>query len=125
MKKLVIVDDEAGIIDEVRDFFTEEGYDVHTADTGKDGIECIERVQPDVVLLDIKLPDMSGLDVLRWVKAKFPAIRVIVNTGYVDQAIIDDAAVLGRDAFLQKPFDLEVLKDEIDRLMPPQPQKDA
>lgn len=117
MKKLVIIDDEMGIVDEVVDFFREEGFEVHAADTGKEGIECVRRVRPDILILDIKLPDMSGLDILRKMRELSPETRVIVNTGYVDQDIIDEAERLGRDAFLQKPFDLEVLWGEVDKLL--------
>ena len=117
MKKLLIVDDEAGIIEEVKAFFEEEGYTVHTADTGKEGIDALTQFQPDLVILDMKLPDMSGLQVLKYCKENYPATKVIVNTGYVDQAIFDEAERLGRDSFLSKPFNLEHLKAEVDRLI--------
>ena len=117
MKKLLIVDDETGIVDEVKSFFEEEGYEVYAADTGKEGIECIERVKPDVMLLDMKLPDMSGLNVLKVCKTVSPGTKVIVNTGYVDQNVIDEAERLGRDSFLQKPFDLERLRKEVELLL--------
>ena len=117
MKRLLIVDDEAGIVEEVKDFFQEEGYEVQTADTGKDGIEAINKFRPDLLVLDVKLPDISGLHVLRHCKENSPATKIIVNTGYVDQFIIDEAERLGRDAFLQKPFNLERLKEEIDKLL--------
>ena len=117
MKKLLIIDDEAGIIEEVKDFFEEEGYEVAAADTGKGGLDLITSFRPDLVLLDMKLPDIPGLQVLKFCKENFPGTWVIVNTGYVDQYIIDEAERLGRDAFLQKPFNLERLKEEIDRLI--------
>lgn len=116
MRKLLIIDDEVGIIEEVRDFFAEEGFDVQTADSGKDGIKLIKEFQPDVLILDIKLPDISGLDVLKICKSSSPATKVIVVTGYVDQGIIDEAERLGRDAFLQKPFDLMCIVDEVEKL---------
>ncbi|MSR77274.1 MAG: response regulator [Candidatus Omnitrophica bacterium] len=116
MRTLLIVDDEIGITDEVKSFFEEEGYQVFTADTAKEGIQIVSQVRPDVLLLDMKLPDMSGLNVLQIAKAISPATKVIVNTGYVDQAIIDEAAKMGRDVFLQKPFDLMVLWEEVDKL---------
>ncbi len=121
MKKLLIIDDEPGIVEEIKSFFEEEGYEVHTADTAKMGIELIEKLKPALVLLDMKLPDMSGLAVLKMCKASYPWIKVIVNTGYVDQHLIDEAERLGRDAFLTKPFDLTRLKDEIDQLLAPPP----
>ena len=117
MKKLLIVDDESGIVEEVKSFFEEEGYEVQSADTGKDGIEAVSNFKPDILLLDMKLPDMSGLNVLKACKVNSPATKIIVNTGYVDQNVIDEAERIGRDSFLQKPFNLERLKEEIDRLL--------
>ncbi|HXV28382.1 MAG TPA: response regulator [bacterium] len=117
VKKLLIVDDELGILEEVRDYFLEEGFEVYTADTGKDGIDLVTSLKPDLMLLDMKLPDMSGIEVLKTCKDLSPGTRVVVATGYVDQKIIDQAERLGRDVFLQKPFNLEHLKAEIDRLL--------
>ena len=117
MKKLLIVDDETGIVDEVKEFFLEVGYAVESADTAKQGMDLVQSFLPDVLLLDMKLPDMSGLEVLKYCKQAHPKIKVIVNTGYVDQSIIDEAERIGRDAFLQKPFNLERLKEEVDRLI--------
>ena len=117
MKKILIVDDESGIVEEVKSFFEEEGYEVYAADTGKDGIDLIARIKPDLVLIDMKLPDMSGLNVVKAAKATSPKTKIIVNTGYVDQNVIDEAERLGRDAFLQKPFNLERLYEEIQRLI--------
>lgn len=117
MTKILIVDDESGIVEEVKSFFEEEGFEVYTADTGKDGIDLIAKVMPDVMLIDMKLPDMSGLNVLKACKATSPKTKTIVNTGYVDQVVIDEAERLGRDAFLQKPFNLERLYEEIQRLI--------
>ena len=116
-KKILIVDDESGIVEEVKSFFEEEGFEVFTADTGKDGIDLLATVFPDVVLIDMKLPDMSGLNVVKASKATSPKTKIIVNTGYVDQNVIDEAERLGRDAFLQKPFNLERLYEEIQRLI--------
>ena len=117
MKRLLIIDDEAGIVEEVEAFFKEEGFEVETADTTKDGLEAVENFHPHLVVLDIKLPDGSGIDVLESFKEKFPEVKVIVNTGYVDQRIIDQSERLGADAFLQKPFNLVRLRDEISRLL--------
>ena len=114
---MLIVDDEPGIVEEVKDFFQEEGFQVATADTGKEGIEQVTKMKPDILLLDMKLPDMSGIEVLKSCKEFSPKTKVIVNTGYVDQNLIDEAERLGRDVFLQKPFNLLSLKEEVDRLL--------
>ena len=115
--RILIVDDEAGIVEEVKSFFEEEGFQVHTADSAREGMQILSKVKPHILLLDMKLPDLSGISVLQMCKAVSPQTKVIVNTGYVDQNIIDEAERLGRDAFLQKPFDLMTLKEEVDRLL--------
>lgn len=115
--KLLVIDDENGILDEVKAFFEEEGFQVFAVDSGEEGIQILKREKPDVMLVDMKLPDMSGLLVLKVAKESSPLTKVIVNTGYIDQVMIDQAEELGRDVFLQKPFDLLRLKQEIDRLL--------
>ena len=115
--KLLVVDDENGILEEVKTFFEEEGFRGFGAGSSEEGIEILKREKPEVMLLDMKLPDMSGLLVLKICKESSPLTKVIVNTGYVDQLLIDQAEELGRDIFLQKPFDLQVLKGEVDRLL--------
>ena len=115
--KLLVVDDENGILEEVKSYFEEEGFQVFIADSGEEGIQILKREKPDILLVDMKLPDMSGLLVLKVAKESSPLTKVIVNTGYVDQVLIDQAEELGRDVFLQKPFDLMCLKKEIERLL--------
>ncbi len=117
MATVVIVDDETGIVDETRDFFEDEGHQVYATDSGEEGIELVRNHKPQILLLDIKLPDISGLRVLEEVKKISPGTKVIVITGYVDQAIIDEAEKLGRDAFLQKPFNFEALQAEVGRFL--------
>ncbi|MFH0985916.1 MAG: response regulator [Candidatus Omnitrophota bacterium] len=115
-KKILIVDDEAGIVQEIKEFLEEEGYEVHMADSAKAGILLVEEIHPDVILIDVKLPDASGTEVLRFCKEKSPKTKTIMVTGYVDQHLIDEAESIGRDSFLQKPFNLEEILKEIERL---------
>lgn len=117
MAVLAIVDDEPGIIEEFKAFFEEEGHRVYTADCGEDGIRLVQKRKPDLLIVDIKLPDLSGLLVLKAAKEFSPKSKTIVITGYVDQALIDEAEKLGRDTFLPKPFNLETVKNEVDRLL--------
>lgn len=115
-RKILVVDDETEIVDQVKEYFEGEGFSVMTAETGDAGIKLITKEAPDILILDMKLPDMSGLLVLKYVKAQSPNTKVIVITGYIDQGMFDQAEELGRDIFLQKPFDLERLKFEVDKL---------
>ena len=114
--KLLIVDDEEGIIEELVGFFQEEGFDVSAATDGERGIQLLKSENPDLCLLDLKLPDMSGLLVLKIAKETCPNIKVIVNTGYVDQRLVDQANELKCYIFMHKPFDLFELKQKIDEL---------
>ena len=116
-KKILIVDDEAGIVQEIKEFLEEEGYEAHTADTAKTGILMIEELKPDVILIDVKLPDASGTEVLRACKEKSPKTRTIMVTGYVDQNVMDEAELIGRDTVLQKPFNLVKIVEEIEKLL--------
>lgn len=117
MKKILIVDDEVGIVQEIKEFLTEEGYAAYTADTAKEGIRLIQELKPDVVFIDVKLPDASGIDVLKACKEESPRTKTVMVTGYVDQNLMDEAEAVGRDAFLQKPFDLVRITEEIERLL--------
>ena len=117
MTSILIVDDEAEIVDQVKEYFEEEGFRVFVAETGFEGIELVKREHPTILILDMKLPDVPGLTVLKVAKDESPQTKIIAITGFVDQAMMDQAEVLGRDTFLQKPFDLEKLKDEVDRLL--------
>jgi len=117
LKRLLIVDDEEGIVEEIVDFFTDEGFEVQSAHNGEEAIQAIRNQMPHIIMIDLKLPDMSGLLVLKVAKDLNPRIKAIVNTGYVDQNMIDQAEQLGCDVFLHKPFDLLKLKEEVDRLV--------
>ena len=125
MISILVVDDESEIVDQVKEYFEEEGFRVLTAETGSEGIRLIKRERPDILILDMKLPDMAGLSVLKIAKKASPLTKVITITGYVDQAMMDQAEELGRDTFLQKPFDLERLKNEVDRLIKTGDKADA
>lgn len=116
-KKILVVDDEEGILEEIKGFFREEGFQVETARTGEEAIQTLREQDLSLVMIDLKLPDMSGLLVLKMAKEIHPRTKVIVNTGYVDQNLIDQAQELGCDLFLHKPFDLFRLKEEIERLV--------
>lgn len=116
-KKILIVDDEAGIVQEIKEFLQEEGYEIYTADSAKAGIKCVEEIKPDVIMIDVKLPDASGIEVLKACKERSPATKTIMVTGYVDQLVMDEAEKIGRDTFLQKPFDLVRIIEEIEKLL--------
>ena len=88
-EKVLVVDDEREIRDLLKEFLTTEAYEVILASNGKEAIELAERGHPDVVLLDVRMPEIDGIKVCQRLKAKPSTqfIPIIVITGYVDNKI--------------------------------------
>ena len=104
-KELLVVDDEHQITKALKAFFEQKGFHVSTAGTAEEALEQAHRRPADVVVLDLRLPDGSGLDVLSRLKAESPDARVIIISGYGDQATIEEARRRGASDFLPKPFE--------------------
>ena len=104
---LLLIDAAADVLRSVGDYFERIGYEVHRAATGHEGLEAFERVRPDVAILDLHLPDLSGIDVLERLRASGAA--VIVMTGQEDIETAVRAMRLGAENFLSKPADLTQL----------------
>ncbi|GBE03868.1 alginate biosynthesis transcriptional regulatory protein AlgB [bacterium BMS3Abin09] len=104
MKKVLVIDDEPIVRLSSKRTLAPEGYDVTLADSGREGIEILERETFDVILLDLKMPDMSGIDVLKVIMEKWPGTKVIIVTGYstVDTAV--ESLRLGAYNHIEKPF---------------------
>ena len=101
---LLLVDDDADVLKAIGDYFDRIGYEVMRESTGRQGIETFERVRPDVTILDLHLPDQSGLDVLETLRRQGGA--VILLTGQGDIATAVRAMQLGAENFLTKPVDM-------------------
>ena len=106
-KELLVIDDEPVLAKALSALFAEKGFNVSTAGTARDAFHQMEKMQADIVLLDLKLPDSSGLDVLTELKAKFPKLRVVVISAFADAATIQEARQRGASGYLAKPFDFE------------------
>ena len=104
-RELLVIDDEPQLQQLLRAFFVQRGFRVNTASTAHDALAQLDRVKTDVVLLDLRLPDSSGLEVLSVVKAKFPDVRVVVISGLSDGPTIKEAMHRGASDYLAKPFD--------------------
>ena len=102
--RVLIIDDESVICDACRLVLAEKGYGVDHCLTGKAGLLAIERGTYDVVLLDMKLPDIDGTEILKTVREKSPSPCVIVMTGYSTMSNAVQAMKLGAADYLAKPF---------------------
>lgn len=112
--KLLIVDDDTNIQRLYKEELEEEGYEVVVATTGKDALEMFERENPDIVTLDILMPDIDGISLLRKMKEQRPNIPIIMSTAYDYR---DDFAVWASEAYIVKSSDLSELKRTIKKLI--------
>ncbi|MBN1794755.1 MAG: response regulator [Candidatus Omnitrophica bacterium] len=109
--KLLVVDDESGICDFLRGFFAERGYDVCVANRGEEAMRLIEEENPKIVLLDIRMPGMNGIEVLKKAKEGHPDMKIIMVTAIENDDMIDLALQYGAEDYIIKPFSLEHLEE--------------
>lgn len=109
MSAILVIDDEPGIRKTVRDILEDEGHKAYSADDGPAGLELLKSERIDVVLLDVWLPRMGGIDVLKAIKADHPAIEVIVISGHASIDMAVNAVKLGAFDFIEKPLSIERL----------------
>ena len=114
-KKILIVDDEAHIRMLYTEELAEEGYEVITAEGGLKLLERIETEKPDLVVLDIKMVDYNGLDLLQDIRNKFYDLPVILCSAY--DTFKDDMKSIAADQYVIKSFDLSELKSKIADLL--------
>ncbi len=113
MKHLLIVDDETEICDFLKTFFEEREFDVRTAHSGEEAMEQVEKSKPQVVLLDVHMPGMDGMKVLREIKSRYPGVKVIMVTALETREKIEEAMRLGADNYITKPLSLEYLEKDV------------
>lgn len=113
MIKLLIVDDEKGLCEYLKDFFVPRGYEVLTAQDGESTLDLVKKQKPELVLLDINMPKTSGLEVLRQIKQLNSSIKVIMVTVSDDEDTRQKATELGANGFVKKPFTIDYLEDEV------------
>lgn len=108
MKKIMLVDDEDSIHLLYREELEEEGYEVHSALSGEEALTQVKVVSPDLVILDINMPGMNGIDVLRRLKETYPSLPVILSSAY--QEFKQDLASWASDEYIVKSSNLDELK---------------
>ncbi|WP_211749634.1 response regulator [Paenibacillus sp. Marseille-Q4541] len=109
-KKVLIVDDQNGIRILLMEVFSSEGYTTYQAANGKTALEIVEKHIPDLVLLDMKIPGMDGLEILKHIKEMNPSIKVIMMTAYGELDMIKEVTELGALMHFTKPFDIDEMR---------------
>jgi DNA-binding NtrC family response regulator len=107
LARILIVDDDENIRKVLQTILEDEGYFVEVADTGQGGIQKTEKSFYNLALIDVRLPDMEGIELLTKIRETKPKIRKIVVTGYPTLQNAVNAVNKGADAYVMKPFDVE------------------
>ena len=113
--KILAIDDEQNIRHLIRNEFMLEGFEVTTAESGEEGLGFVDGQDYDVVLLDLKLPKMSGIETLKLLKRKNPRSEVIMITGYAMMSLAKKAMEKGAFDFIAKPFKPDDLRRAVAR----------
>jgi YesN/AraC family two-component response regulator len=115
MQKILVIDDEKPTLMMFRLTLAELGYEVFTAENGLEGVAVFDRERPPVVLTDIKMPGMNGIEVLERIKAIDPSAQVVVITGHGDMDLAIQALNLDAADFINKPVQRELLEQALAR----------
>ncbi len=111
MKKILLVDDEEGIQMLYREELEEEGYKVISAYTGEEGLEKFKAESPDLVILDIQMPGINGIETLRQMKMKNPKLPVILSSAYNEYK--QDLGAWASDEYVVKSSNINELKEAV------------
>ncbi|MFQ5895102.1 MAG: response regulator [Nitrospinota bacterium] len=109
MARILVVDDELGVREVLCRYFESRGHIALEASGGRLAVELVKAERPHLVLLDIRMPDMDGIEVLQELKQVDPAVGVIMVTAVGDAAIAREAMKLGAHDYITKPIDLDYL----------------
>jgi two-component system, NtrC family, response regulator PilR len=117
MANLLIVDDELGMRQFLTHLLQREGHVVRVAENGHDALAQLQQQAPDLIISDIRMPDMNGVDLLRAAKEMYPEVEVIMMTAFANVDTAREAFLIGAYDFVQKPFDNDLLKEVVTRAL--------
>ena len=117
MKTLLIVDDQKGIRLLLEEIFQREGYQTRLAANGLTALQEVEREVPNCVLLDMNMPGIDGMEVLKRLRSGWPGIPVIMMTAYSDKEMIERAVELGAKKVVVKPFDIYEIREAVNQVL--------
>ena len=114
--KILIVDDEENMLNMLKNFFTIKDYICKTATNGLEALKILEKNHIDIVITDMKMPEMDGMDLLKVIKQKYEDILAVIMTGFAEEYTNSEALNLGADGYITKPFRNKELLLILDRI---------
>jgi len=115
--RILIVDDEADLRTLLHHILTAQGYQITDAADGEEAIELIKRQKFDIALLDIQMPNINGIQVLKYIKEHSPQTKAVMLTGYADLKHAMEAKEFGARDFIGKPYKLEDVLSTIEHIL--------
>lgn len=113
MANVLVVDDQLGVRRLLFETFREEGHHVEMAGNGTEALQVLKNFNPDLILMDMKMPELNGIDTLRQIRTFDKSVGVIMMTAYGDAQNMEQAQELGVIHYMSKPFDLFELRDRV------------
>ena len=117
-RKILIVDDQFGIRILLNEIFQKEGYITYEAANGEQALRIVKNEHPELVILDMKIPGMDGLDILKHIRRDYDDIKVIIMTAYGELDMIQEAMEYGAITHFAKPFDIDELIEAVQKQLP-------
>ena len=114
MARILVVDDEIAIVDILKAFLEDKEHKVYTAYDGVEAVDLVKKERPHIILLDIYLPKMDGIQVLQAIRKFDETIGIIIMTGFREKDVAQKAIELGAFDYINKPFDFDYLERALD-----------
>ena len=112
-EKILVVDDEIEVCNLLEEFLTKKGYEVIIATSGREAIEKFKIGKPKLILLDIQMPEMNGIEVIKKIREIDKDVAILMATAVMDENIAKEAMELGASDYIVKPFDLDYLEKSL------------
>jgi len=116
-KQILVVDDQFGIRVLLQEVLEREGYEVLQAGSGAQALQIIQSQQPVLVLLDMKIPGMDGIEILTNIRKSHPDLKVVMMTAYGELDLVKEASALSAIGHFTKPFDIDELREFVNRAL--------
>lgn len=116
-EKVLIVDDDKWVRETLAEFIDLLGYQPIVATDGAEGLACLETEQVSLVIADIKMPAMDGIEMMKRIKEKYPDLHVILVSGYQPDTSWDDLMKSGASDYITKPFNIDMIERKVRNLI--------
>lgn len=114
---ILIVDDQKGVRRLLEELFKKEGWNVRVAADGREAVERVQETIPDIILMDVKMPNMNGLEASQVILKQHDKVPIIMMTAYGEIEVVKKALDAGVKKCITKPFDIMVLRDMVNNLL--------